>query len=52
MEEVDVVHPKQLPRESVDAFNLLSSSLSTSSLLRLFGDTIHHQRAPANEPGT
>ena len=26
--EVDVVRPKQLSRESVDTFNLLSSSLS------------------------
>ena len=27
-EEVDVVRPKQLPKESADAFNLLSLSLS------------------------
>ena len=51
-EEVDVVHPKQLPWESTDAFNLLSLSFSASRLLRLFSDLIHHQRAPADEPGT
>ena len=50
-EEVDVAHPKQLPRESINAFNP-SSSFSASRLLRLFGDLIRHQRAPADEPST
>ena len=48
-EEIDVM---QLPRKSIDAFKLGSSSLLASHLLRLFGDPIHHQRARADEPGT
>ena len=48
-EEVDVICPKQLLRESTEAFNLPSSSLSASDLVRLFGDPIHYQRAPADE---
>ena len=50
-EEVDVICLKQLPKESVDAFNLLSLSLSASRLLRFFGDPINHQHAPAYQPG-
>ena len=38
--EVDVLHPKQLPRETTDTFNLSTLSFSVSSLSRVFADTL------------